>query len=53
MNDTLTLTRETQDRKVATPDARKARILGAGESGRMNACWWAANLYVREWGAFR
>lgn len=47
MNDTLTLTPETQDRKVATPDARKERTLGAEELRRMNAYWRAANLHVR------
>ncbi len=43
MNDTLTLTRKTQDRKVATPDARKEPTLGAEELRRMNAYWRAAN----------
>ena len=43
MNDTLTLTRETRERNVATPDARKDRTLSADELRRMNAYWRAAN----------
>ena len=43
MNDTLTLTQETQDSKVATPDAGKDKTLGAEELRRMNAYWRAAN----------
>jgi xylulose-5-phosphate/fructose-6-phosphate phosphoketolase len=38
-----TLTRQTQDCEVATPDSDKERTLGAEELRRMNAYWRAAN----------
>ncbi|MEO7056877.1 MAG: phosphoketolase family protein [Caldimonas sp.] len=43
MNDTLTLTRKTQDREVTAPDAREDRTLGTEELRRVNAYWRAAN----------
>jgi xylulose-5-phosphate/fructose-6-phosphate phosphoketolase len=43
MDDALTLTRETQDRKAAAPAGGADRTLGAEELRRVNAYWRAAN----------